>query len=60
MKTLLPLVCGCLLIGMHGRASAAPGDEIYTQPGTLAPADGTRLNLYCQGSGSPAEGSRLR
>jgi pimeloyl-ACP methyl ester carboxylesterase len=54
MKTLLSLVWGCLLLGIHGTASAAPGDEIYTRPGTLVRADGTRLNLYCMGSGSPA------
>jgi pimeloyl-ACP methyl ester carboxylesterase len=54
MKTLLPLVWSCLLLGIHGTASGAPGDEIYTRPGTLVRADGTRLNLYCMGSGSPA------
>ena len=53
MKTLLPLVWSGLLLGIHGTASAAPGDEIYTRPGTLVRADGTRLNLYCTGSGSP-------
>jgi pimeloyl-ACP methyl ester carboxylesterase len=53
MKTLLSLVCSCLLLGNHGTASAAPGDEIYTRPGTLVRADGTRLNLYCAGTGSP-------
>jgi pimeloyl-ACP methyl ester carboxylesterase len=53
MKTPLALVWSCLLLGT-GTASAAPGDEMYTRPGTLVPADGTRLNLYCIGSGSPA------
>ena len=53
MKTLLALVWSCLLLGIHGTASAAPGDEIYTRPGTLVRADGTRLNLYCTGTGSP-------
>ena len=48
------LVWSCLLLGINGTAGAAPGDEIYTRPGTLVPADGTRLNLYCMGSGSPA------
>ena len=52
MKTFL--VWSCLLLGINGTAGAAPGDEIYTRPGTLVPADGTRLNLYCMGSGSPA------
>ncbi|HEY1606101.1 MAG TPA: alpha/beta hydrolase [Allosphingosinicella sp.] len=36
-----------------GAAKAAPGDEIYTRPGQTVAADGTRLNLYCTGSGSP-------
>ena len=53
MKTPLALVWSCLLLAT-GTASAAPGDEMYTRPGTLVPADGTRLNLYCIGSGSPA------
>jgi len=52
MKTFL--VWSCLLLGINRTAGAAPGDEIYTRPGTLVPADGTRLNLYCMGSGSPA------
>jgi pimeloyl-ACP methyl ester carboxylesterase len=42
------------LIAMAGRANAAPGDEMYARPGQLVPAHGTRLNLYCTGSGSPA------
>jgi pimeloyl-ACP methyl ester carboxylesterase len=42
-----------LLLGMHCTAAAAPGDEVYTHPGRIVPAaDGTRLNLYCMGSGS--------
>jgi pimeloyl-ACP methyl ester carboxylesterase len=53
MKALLALVWSCLLLGIHGTASASPGDEIYTRPGTLVRADGTRLNLYCAGTGSP-------
>ncbi len=48
------LVWTCLLFAMQGAASAAAGDEIYTRPGKLVPADRTRLNLYCMGSGSPA------
>ena len=52
MKTFF--VWSCLLLGINGTAGAAPGDEIYTRPGTLVPADGTRLNLYCMGNGSPA------
>ena len=36
-------------------AIAAPGDDIYTRPGIIAPArDGARLNFVCLGKGSPA------
>jgi pimeloyl-ACP methyl ester carboxylesterase len=52
MKTFF--VWSCLLLGINGTAGAAPGDAIYTRPGTLVAADGTRLNLYCMGNGSPA------
>jgi pimeloyl-ACP methyl ester carboxylesterase len=54
MKALSALAWACLLCGTHGPATAAPGDEIYTRPGQLIKAEGTRLNLYCTGSGSPA------
>lgn len=54
MKALIALSCICLLRAMHATAVAAPGDEIYTRPGQLVEADGTRLNVYCTGSGSPA------
>jgi pimeloyl-ACP methyl ester carboxylesterase len=54
LKAVLSLVLTCLLLGIHGMANAAPGDEIYTRPGMLIQADGTRLNLYCMGNGSPA------
>jgi pimeloyl-ACP methyl ester carboxylesterase len=36
-----------------GSPSAAPADLLYAQPGKLVNADGTRLNFYCTGSGSP-------
>src|SRR5579863_10770352 len=54
MKTILPWIWSCLLLGIHGAAGAAPGDAIYTRPGTLVWAQGHRLNFYCMGSGSPA------
>jgi pimeloyl-ACP methyl ester carboxylesterase len=54
MNALSALSCTWLVCAMHATASAAPGDEIYTRPGQLVEADGTRLNLYCTGSGSPA------
>src|SRR5580700_10560560 len=53
MKALIHLAWTCLLCGIQGTVDAAPGDEIYTQPGQLVEADGTSLNLYCIGSGSP-------
>ncbi len=35
-------------------ASPTAGDAVYARPGQLVSAeDGTRLNLYCMGSGSP-------
>jgi pimeloyl-ACP methyl ester carboxylesterase len=54
VKTFEALLWTCLLCGMHGTVDAAPGDEMYTQPGQLVEAEGTRLNLYCSGTGSPA------
>jgi pimeloyl-ACP methyl ester carboxylesterase len=54
VKAFMALLWTCVLCGMHGTANAAPGDEMYTRPGRLVEADGTRLNLYCSGSGSPA------
>jgi pimeloyl-ACP methyl ester carboxylesterase len=54
MKAFIALAWTCLLCGMHGTVDAAPGDEIYMQPGQLVEAKGTRLNLYCTGRGSPA------
>jgi hypothetical protein len=43
----------CLMLWIPSRATGAAGDEIYTQPGRLVAIDGTRLNIYCMGSGSP-------
>jgi len=54
VKAFTALVWSCLLCGMQGTVDAAPGDEIYAKPGQLVQAGGTRLNLYCSGSGSPA------
>jgi pimeloyl-ACP methyl ester carboxylesterase len=54
MKALATVAATHLLIGLQCAATAAPGDEIYTHPGQIVAADGTRLNLYCIGSGSPA------
>jgi pimeloyl-ACP methyl ester carboxylesterase len=46
------VLAACLVLGM--RVAEAPGDTLYTRPGQLMAADdGTRLNVYCEGSGSP-------
>src|SRR5207248_8977737 len=54
MKALVAAVSACLLFAVQGAARAAAGDEVYARPGQLVAADGTRLNLYCTGRGSPA------
>ena len=42
------------IAALASSAAAAPGDDIYTRPGLIAPArDGARLNLVCLGTGSP-------
>jgi pimeloyl-ACP methyl ester carboxylesterase len=52
MRSLLPGFVACLTFGMW--IGVAPGDDVYTRPGRIvAASDGTRLNLYCMGSGSP-------
>ena len=42
-----------IYLGVQSMAPAAPGDEIYARPGQLVTAQGTRLNFYCMGRGSP-------
>ena len=54
MKAVSVLGCLYLLCAASGTAGAAPGDDLYMQAGQLLEAQGTRLNLYCTGSGSPA------
>ncbi|HET7064798.1 MAG TPA: alpha/beta hydrolase [Rudaea sp.] len=54
MKLLAAIVLTCLLVGLQSAAGAASGDQIYTRPGKLVAAGGTRLNLYCLGTGTPA------
>ncbi len=54
MKALALTVAASLVLAMQGIANAAPGDTLYAQPGRLVAANGTRLNFYCMGSGSPA------
>ena len=47
-------LCTGLLLVLPAVATAAPGDELYARPGRLVAANGPRLNLYCEGAGSPA------
>jgi pimeloyl-ACP methyl ester carboxylesterase len=54
MKVLAAIVSTCLLIGVQNTANAALGDHVYGRSGQLVSADGTRLNLYCMGTGTPA------
>jgi pimeloyl-ACP methyl ester carboxylesterase len=53
-RTLFTLFAAAIAIAASGASRAAPGDEIYARPGNMAAAPGTRLSLYCTGSGSPA------
>src|SRR5262245_41044037 len=58
MQKLLVVVAVSLLTLLQpaGRSFPRPGvpaDIVYAQPGELIPVNGLRLNLYCQGSGSP-------
>ena len=53
MRTLAAAVSVFLLVGVQSVASATPGDELYARPGHLVAAEGTRLNFYCMGEGSP-------
>ncbi len=53
MRALAAAVSIGLLFYVQGVARAAPGDEIYARPGQLVAAEGTRLNFYCMGTGSP-------
>jgi len=53
MRTLAAAVSIYLLLGVQSIASAAPGDALYARPGKMVAAEGTRLNFYCMGRGSP-------
>jgi pimeloyl-ACP methyl ester carboxylesterase len=54
MKRIALTIFACLTLSAAHPVSAAPGDQRYIRPGRLVAADGTRLNLYCMGRGSPA------
>jgi pimeloyl-ACP methyl ester carboxylesterase len=50
----LPLiVAAAALAAAIGPSHAAPGDDVYTRPGTIVSAGGARLNFVCRGQGSP-------
>lgn len=53
MKCTVLLVVALLLLGVPSAISATAGDTMYARPGRLVPANGTRLNMYCMGQGSP-------
>jgi len=48
------IFAAAIAIAASSASRAAPGDEVYARPGTMAAAPGTRLNLVCMGTGSPA------
>jgi len=54
MRALIPIVCAGLALQTSDAVRAAAGDDVYTRPGQLVRVEGTRLNLYCMGSGTPA------
>jgi len=54
MKAFAAAAAACLFLGMPSTECAAAGDDIYARPGQLVSVKGTRLNLYCLGTGSPA------
>ena len=41
------------LLTMSTPIRSAPGDEMYLHAGQLVAADGSQLNIYCTGNGSP-------
>jgi pimeloyl-ACP methyl ester carboxylesterase len=54
MKVVTSIVLACILSGSQSTANAAPGDHVFARYGQLVSAQGTRLNLYCVGTGAPA------
>ncbi|MBD8874061.1 alpha/beta hydrolase [Rhodanobacter sp. DHB23] len=53
MKLVAMMALALVSAASTATAQAAPGDEIYAQPGHLVDAGPTKLNVYCTGSGSP-------
>jgi pimeloyl-ACP methyl ester carboxylesterase len=58
MQTRLVVVAVLISMLMSGQSrttgGSTPADIVYGKPGQLVAVDGSRLNLYCMGSGSPA------
>jgi hypothetical protein len=54
MKTFTAVFLAGSLIGLQGTANSAAGDQLYAHPGHLVSVNGTHLNLYCMGTGTPA------
>jgi pimeloyl-ACP methyl ester carboxylesterase len=54
VKTFAVAISAFCLLALQDVVGAAPGDELYARPGLLVATEGTRLNLYCSGDGSPA------
>ena len=52
-RQLLAVLIFAVSAAGQGTTGAAPQDSLYENPGKLVSANGTRLNLYCMGSGSP-------
>jgi len=53
IRQLLAVLILAVSAAGQGTTGAAPQDSLYENPGKLVSANGTRLNLYCMGSGSP-------
>lgn len=48
------LFSGALLLAPASASNAFPGNSLYAEPGRIFTAsDGTKLNFYCMGSGTP-------
>ena len=48
------LISTLMSVQSRTTGGSTPADIVYGKPGQLVAVDGSRLNLYCMGSGSPA------
>jgi len=53
IRQLLAVLILAVSAAGQGTTGAVPQDTLYANPGKLVSANGTRLNLYCMGTGSP-------